>query len=230
MEINSNLKKIRLSWMSKVLKRGKWIVTMNEKPLGKLKTFPVREGVVKHNSMLMYIYASILMFLTYTTTIITINKTNKKLSGEYIQLRKFQDKVPSLQVKFNKDEEKKLKRSGRLIVKWKIGWVYAPDQLEKWLEGMEEQGHNLYRVSDSGAVFYFMKGESRRVSYCADFKHRADRSYFNIHREAGWEIVFISSSLFQKWVVWSLDYLEGEERPQLYSDRFNQLKLARRIA
>jgi hypothetical protein len=260
-------------WM-KVLQRGNWYVTANAKPLEQIKTFPVREGIIKHNKTIMYIFASILIYLTVIAlfdliivslaisfqkepgrvvdspfwiltyfsigigialwvlslySVIKIKKTNKKLIEENIKRKELQG-GGQIEGRLSKDEEKQLQRSGQLIVKRKFGWMYAPDKLEKWLEAMEEHGLNLYRVGKTGTVFYFTMGSPRKVSYCADYQNIADEGSFDIHRDAGWKIAFISTSSIQKWTLWSREYSEGEERPQIYSDKSHQLKHARRIA
>ncbi|MBP3041209.1 DUF2812 domain-containing protein [Bacillaceae bacterium Marseille-Q3522] len=116
----------------------------------------------------------------------------------------------------SKQREKQLKRSGQIIVKRKFSWIYAPDKLEQWLETMEKQGFNLYRVNGSGTDFYFFIGSPRKVSYCADYQNISDESYYQMHRDAGWKDVFRSFSSLQKWTIWSCTYSEGEERPRLY--------------
>jgi hypothetical protein len=42
--------------------------------------------------------------------------------------------------------------------------------------------------------------------------------------------VFASLGSIQKWSLWSREYNAGEERPQIYSDKTDQLKHARKIA
>ena len=101
------------------------------------------------------------------------------------------------------------RRWRKIIVKRKLGWMYSPDRLEQWLETMEERGYNLYRVSKMGNTFYFIKGSPRKVSYCADYQNFSEESYYDMHRESGWNSVFKSSWSFQKWTIWSQPYAEG---------------------
>lgn len=263
----------------KIVQSGHWYVISNKNPLEQIKTSPVREGIIKHNRVIMYIFGSILIYMTTMAiffiviisvmssipneplsageqvgrspywflaycnigvalslwilsiySVVKINRTNKKLISENIQQHKLHG-MDHDERKLSKHEERQLKRSGQMIVKRRFGWMYAPDQLEKWLETMEEQGYNLYRMSKLGNRFYFKVGRPRKVSYCADFQNSiTDESYNNIHRDSGWKSVFISNSSFQKWSIWSREYSEGEERPQLYSDKSHHLKHARRIA
>ena len=48
----------------KVLQSGKWYVISNEKPLEQIKTSSVREGIIKRNRTIMYIFSGILIYLT----------------------------------------------------------------------------------------------------------------------------------------------------------------------
>jgi len=259
---------------SKVLRTGNWFVTSNEKQLEQIKTSSVREGIIKHNRIIMYIFGGIVSYFTimavlflflfglilfskdsqgevvdspywiFTSlyfgaliaifilglySVIKIYRTNKKLIYEKVNRNDLYKKTLCTD-KFSKAEEKQLKRSGQLIKKRKFGWMYAPDKLEQWLEKMEEQGYNLYHISKTGTTFQFLNGKPRKVSYCADYQNIADESYFDIHRDAGWKSVFASFGSLQKWSIWSREYSENDERPQIYSDKSNQLKHARKIA
>ncbi len=260
-------------WM-KISQSGHWYVIANEKPPELIKTSPVREGIIKHNRLIMYIFGSISIYLTTMTilfvgifslfafsqdkpskvvespywiltyiyfsavlalwvlssySVIKINKTNKDLTRGNIPIHN-QHEIDEAEIRRSKSEEKQLKRSGKMVVKRKFGWMYAPDKLEQWLETMEGQGYHLYRMSKEGTTFYFIIGSPRKVSYCADYQNNTDEGYFDIHRESGWKSVFISNSPFLKWTLWSREYSEGEERPQIYSDKSHHLKHARRIA
>lgn len=255
----------------KVIQGGNWYVISNEKPLPQIKFSSSREGIIKHNRLIMYIFSGILIYFTcialFNLTIIgfslfqdgtievvespmwiltysllglvaaiyilaiysvsKIYKTNKYLISE--KSNKLQG-VNRIEGKLSKEVEKQLKRSGQMVVKRKMGWMYSPDRLEKWLEKMEELGYNLYRVSKTGTAFYFIIGKPRKVSYCADYQNISNESYYDMHRDAGWKSVFMSYSSLQKWTIWSQEYSEGEERPQIYSDKSYHLKHARRIA
>ncbi|EKN70711.1 hypothetical protein BABA_04699 [Neobacillus bataviensis LMG 21833] len=265
---------LKLEGWTKVLRTGNWFVTSNEKPLEQMKTSTVRDGIIKHNRIIMYIFGSLLIYLSIMAafflsisglflisddsqviieespywiltfiyfgallatfvlalySVVTIHRTNKTLLNEKI----IRDGLPNLthgEGSLSKVEEKQLKRSGKLIKKRKLGWMYAPDKLEEWLENMEEQGYNLIRVSKTGTTFHFLIGHPRKVSYCADYQNIADESYSDIHRDAGWKRVFASFGSLQKWSIWSREYSENEERPEIYTDKTNQLKHARKIA
>ncbi|MCL6572740.1 MAG: DUF2812 domain-containing protein [Bacillus sp. (in: Bacteria)] len=177
----------------------------------------------------LYFGFEIVILILALYSVIKIQKTNKNLIKEKTnQTTLYADRLSK--ERLPNDEEKQLKRSGRMVVKRKFGWMYAPDKHEKWLEEMEKKGFNLYRVGVTGNVFYFIIGKPRKVSYCADYQTIADESSFDIHSEAGWKMVFNSLGSLQKWTIWSREFSEGDERPQIYSDKTNQLKHARRIA
>ncbi|AZB43140.1 DUF2812 domain-containing protein [Bacillus sp. FJAT-42376] len=129
----------------------------------------------------------------------------------------------------SKEREKQLIKIGEILVERKIGWMYSPDRLEKWLEKKEREGFRLYRVSKSGTVFYFKKGKPRQIRYCADYQNISNEHYYEMHRDTGWKSVFMSKSSLQKWTLWSREYSDHEERPQLYSDQSHRLKHARKI-
>lgn len=114
--------------------------------------------------------------------------------------------------------------------KVKLGWMYAPDKLEKWLEEMERSGFQLRRVGKLGTLFYFIKGEPRHKSYHAEYLSTVDNGYMAIHQDAGWQKVFESFSSMEKWVIWSQGYQPGEEKPQIYNEGTSHLKRARRMA
>ena len=130
----------------------------------------------------------------------------------------------------SKENEKLIKKAGKVVVKRKFGWFYEADRLEKWLELMEEKGFNLYRVNRFGTTFYFQKGTPRKMKYCADYQNRSNENYFELHREAGWKSVFISRTFLQKWTIWSREYSLSEECPQFYSDSSHLVKHAKRVA
>ncbi|QKE72014.1 DUF2812 domain-containing protein [Arthrobacter citreus] len=270
-EASSQPKSLTDEGWIKVLQCGKWQFISNDKPIEHLKTYTVREGIIKRNKMIMYTYSGILIYflfialmnlsifgvalfqdepvvveksplwiITFTClaiaialfiiaiySVFKIRKTNKILLSE--KHEKLPNEVYS-ENRLTKKEEKQLKFSGSMIVKRKFGWMYAPDQLEKWLVNMEELGFNLYRVGKTGTVFYFIKGEPRKVSYCADYQNISNEGYFDIHKEAGWKNIFTSYSSIQKWTIWSREYQKGEVSPRIYSDKIHLLKHAKKVA
>lgn len=247
---------------------GKWEFTANSQPESAIRTSPVRDGIVRHNRFITYLFFAMIIYFTVILlnfsaamftgwvveggrnvvespmwivtylfmafvlasvifgiySIVKITRTNKQLQGT--------ENVDAVSVHQQLDgkTESELKRAGRLIRKVKFAWIYSPDKMERWLESMELKGFNLYRVNKIGNVFYFIKGEPRRIAYRLDYQRGPTESYYAIHREAGWKEKFVSYSNMENWTIWSQTYEEGEERPQLYSDRTSRLKHAKRIA
>ena len=153
----------------KVIQSGNWYIISNEKPLLQIKSSSVREGIIKRNRMIMYIFSGILIYftcivifnltimsftlfqnapvevvespmwiLTYSLlglgvaifvlaiySVIKINKTNKYLISE--KSNKLQG-VNHIEGRLSKEKEKQLKRSGQMVVKRKLGWMYSPDK------------------------------------------------------------------------------------------------------
>lgn len=132
-------------------------------------------------------------------------------------------------IEFSRREEKRLKDLGEIIVKRKFAWWYSPDKLEEWLEKKESEGYNLHRMSKIGNKFYFRKGPTRKVRYCIDYQNTVQGSYFDMHQETGWKLVYTSKSSWMKWTIWSLEYQKESQRPEMYTDKTNHLKQARRI-
>ncbi|TAA73338.1 DUF2812 domain-containing protein [Planococcus salinarum] len=247
---------------------GNWKFSSNSQPETAIQTSPVRDGIVKHNRFLTYLFLPMIFYfaiilLNFTISmmsswiqyggsnieespmwivtylfmafvlgsvifgiysIVKITRTNRKLQGT-VKL----DAV-SMHRHLDPQTEKELKKAGRLVRKVKFAWIYSPDKMEQWLESMELRGFHLHRVNKIGNVFYFIKGEPRRIAYRVDYQRGPTESYYAIHREAGWKEKFVSYSNMENWTIWSQAYEENEERPQLYSDRSSRLKHAKRIA
>ncbi|WP_461179134.1 DUF2812 domain-containing protein [Virgibacillus ainsalahensis] len=183
------------------------------------------DGTITIHGSPMWFVTIIVSLIIWSLTIystVKIYKTNKRLGAGTAK--------PAFDTSINRLEEKELKKSGRMIVKRKIGWMYGPDKLEKWLESMEEQGFHLYRVNKAGITFFFIKGNPRKVSYCADYQNTTNQGYFDMHREAGWQLMYTNHSLLNKWSIWAQAYKEREVRPELYSDSEHMLRHARRVA
>lgn len=122
------------------------------------------------------------------------------------------------------------KPAGVTMTRLKLGWMYAPDRLEEWLEDKERLGWSLYKIGPGGTLFHFSKGSPRIMKYHADYQVIGDEGYFELHRQAGWNKVYSSSSSLQKWTIWSREELDRAEQPEIYSDPYHRLKHARKIA
>ena len=243
---------------------GKWEFAFNRQPLSAIRTSPVRDGIIKHNRFLTYLFFAMIfyfgtIFMTFTasmfsawvleggsnivespmwivTYIFFAFVLGSLIFGVYsiakiTRTNKAFEKTAAVELdQHDKLSEKELKAAGYLVKKLKFAWMYSPDKTEQWLESMARKGLNLHRVNTIGNVFYFIKGEPRRMAYRLDYQSGPTASYYAIHREAGWNEKFTSFSNLEKWTIWSKAYGENEERPELYSDQSSRLKHARRIA
>lgn len=261
-------KTLQVEGWKAIATKGKWQVTTNNRPEQTIRNFPTRDGVIKHNQTITYLFYGLLFYLisvliapislafSYLFTdesivveespywivtylffalaiglvllgiysIIKITKTNNILKNSQVIRATTQ-----LNNGIDTQAEKQLKRSGRWVTKIRLGWMYSPDKLEKWLESMEQQGLNLYRVSKIGTVFHFTKGQPRYIAYRVDYQRQPPAGYFSIHREAGWRDCFVSYSNLENWTIWSQEYKENQQRPQLYSDYSTRIKQAKKI-
>jgi uncharacterized membrane protein len=171
----------------------------------------------------MIIILLVLILLVYI--MIKLNKSDKKLRmgrGTDVSLSAAVTKYTIIDYKL----ERKLRKHGQVIKKIKLGFIYSPDRTEKWLEGMEKKGYNLYRVSGTGNSYYFMKGKPKNVKYSLDFQTTVNDSYFEIHKSNGWEMMFTNFSSFAKHTLWEKEY--SAEKPALYSDTSNIIRHARK--
>ncbi|RDW14987.1 DUF2812 domain-containing protein [Oceanobacillus chungangensis] len=229
-----------------------WYVIANNRPDEEIMTHPIREGIFMRNGQLLQVYKIILMTLILLSlfplsitllimldgdatitivkspmwvltflywliilglpinSILKLSKVNRRLEEDYYPIK---DRTT---VKLD-------------TVKYKLGWIYAPDKLENWLESLEMQGFNLERVNKWGFKFYFTKGEPRKVRYCADYQNNVTRDYFEAHKESGWQLQYSNKMALSKWSIWSKQYEEREERPELYSDSEQMKKHAKRV-
>ena len=150
-------------------------------------------------------------------------------SDENIRMEKGTDLNLTLTIPVNtildNETESDLKKSGKIIKKTRLLWCIAPDRIEEWLENMESRGYHLYRLSELGNSFFFMRGEPRKVKYFADFQSSPNDSYFEIHKANGWKLLFTSFLSWTKYTLWSKEYTE--EKPELYSDGIHIIKHAR---
>ncbi|WP_042347756.1 DUF2812 domain-containing protein [Bacillus massiliigorillae] len=251
-----------------IAQKNHWLIVANEKPLNQVKISPVREGSIRRNKKIMYVYMSlicfiltffmtnmmimidatpqngeyevvsspmwivtygilgllIILFLLAIYSIIKINRANQLLINENETIAE----IPINQI--NQHHEKALEKSGKIITKINAGWIYAPDKLEQWLESMEASGYNLYKVNRLGIVFYFLRGEPRKISYCTEYQGISNDDYANFHRDAGWKNIYMSKSSLQKWAIWSCEYKDDEFIPKIHNEPSVHLKYVKKIA
>lgn len=110
----------------------------------------------------------------------------------------------------------------------KLAWFYSPDNLERYLENMELKGYNLCKVGKLGIVFTFIKGTPRKVKYIADFQTSFTSSYYETHKQDNWKLVYNPVFSTINWVLWSKEYINSNEIPNLYTDTESIIKQAKK--
>lgn len=138
-------------------------------------------------------------------------------------------KLRAFSVKFFSASVDTVRSVGKTFSKWRFGWMYAPDILENWLSDMAMQGNHLVRVNQMGSNFVFEKGTPRLVSYVYDYQLKASPNYYDIHKNAGWQLVFTSSSWFAKYSIWQKEYEIGEEQPRFTYDSAERKRQVRKV-
>ncbi|TRM10974.1 DUF2812 domain-containing protein [Lentibacillus cibarius] len=238
-----------------VFQHRKWQVFRNDQPAQSIRTFPIRDGIIKRNRILMYVFGGVFLYHIFTFFIfLLINVLILTAGGDFhvegspfwvvtiaywmvvwgLVPYSFIKLYRSLRrLKFgtrtNQTSEKPAETTGRTLTKWKFGWNYAPDKLEQWLMKMEKSGYNLMRINMFGLRFQFQEGTPKQISYCADYQNSHQPDYFDMHQQAGWRLMYSSEAFLSKWAIWAKAYQAGEAPPQLYSDNKHMRKHARRI-
>ncbi|MEK3794465.1 DUF2812 domain-containing protein [Paenibacillus sp. FSL R7-0204] len=244
---------------SKPLQQGKWSLYENDRSPLQISAYPSRKDVLKRNRIISYLFMGILVYLLLIALIpllvlgLTFNQdtpvriqpspmwavTWVAAAGALALLVLAIYSIVKLQAASkvflpNHQDLKKApgpqKPAGTTMARMKLGWMYAPDRLEQWLEDKEKQGWNLYKVGFGGTRFHFSKGRPRRMTYHADYQVIADEGYFELHQEAGWTRLYSSPFSLQKWTLWSREEQNAAEQQEIYSDPVHRLKQARKVA
>lgn len=154
------------------------------------------------------------VFLIIMYIIVKLDKLDKEIRKE---LKYGKEKyVCDVEIRDDTDKIKKLK----------LAWSYSPDKIEKWLENMETKGYNLCKINKIGTMFYFTKGQPRKIKYIADYQNSTDESYYEIHKEDGWKLNFKSIGSAINWCIWSKEYYDTV--PEIYTNNEDLLKYAKK--
>ncbi|WP_342507205.1 DUF2812 domain-containing protein [Sporosarcina sp. FSL K6-2383] len=116
---------------------------------------------------------------------------------------------------------------GETFVKWRIGWMDAPDRLGKWLTKMAAQGHVLVQIK--GFKFIFEKGQPRQIAYILDYHWTTSPAYFDMHKGAGWQLKLTNGLRFMKYSLWAQSYNKGDKPPQFTNSNQGNKMRARKL-
>lgn len=245
---------------SKRQQQGKWSLYENTQPPSQIKVYPSRKDVLRRNRIISYVFMGILVYLLLIALIpllvlgLTFNQdTPVRIQSSpmwavtwtaavlavlllvlaiysLIKLRAANRALLQGHTDMKKPPATH-KPAGTTMARMRLGWMYAPDRLEQWLEEQELLGWNLYKVSLGGVLFHFSNGRSRTMHYHADYQVIAGEGYVELHQEAGWTKLYSSPFSLQKWTLWGREGRHSAGHPdQLYSDPLHRLKHARKIA
>lgn len=219
------------------LTEGNWHLVENE--LNEVRVFPSREGVLKRNRLhatvltgISYLYAIQLMTFTIAMLAILFSSAEVTDGGNPLWLLTFTYFIQVIVViwiaiysirKLRAFERKYFDTAideevvvGETFGKWKPGWFYAPDLIEKWLSDMAAKGNHF--VDIFGTRIRFEKGAPKRVAYVHDVQLKAGPNYYDIHKSAGWQLKYTTPYSFMKHALWMKEYDVGEEKPQFTYD------------
>lgn len=168
-----------------IVQHQNWHVLVHKGSEVNISAYPSREGVIKRNRSLTYIFGSMLLlffcilmtFLMSMTLMLILNGDKAifvpspywSLTGMFAfimyalvilsmySLTKIGQTNRKLEGigSFSQTTPNKTSPNQRLIVKRRFLWFEAPDKLETWLEDMEKKGYQLQRISKNGISFYF---------------------------------------------------------------------------
>ena len=144
-----------------------------------IAVFPSREGILKRNRLHFYVltglaffYVMPLLMMLITLFMIIRDVTTVEPSPFWSVTVVFflqilivmglaifiNQKLRGFEKKFFGGATDVEKSSGNTFIKWRFGWMYAPDILENWLSEMSAEGNHLVRIGKPGSDLYLKKG------------------------------------------------------------------------
>lgn len=96
------------------------------------------------------------------------------------------------------------------VTKW--WWAWEHEEIEKWLEEMENSGLKLVDVSWDGIKFSFEKAKPRKTKFCVDYQTKLTPQYIALVRDDSWDIYKMGFG----WYILRKEY--DDEEPIFYND------------
>lgn len=122
---------------------------------------------------------------------------------------------------------KKPDNLSKLIKVRKMFWIYKLDHIAEWLETQATRGLLLKHIHKNN--FYFEEGRPRQTKYFFDTQQNISEGYFDIHSQAGFDLLFDSRLQFGRLILWSKGYSETQQVPKMYTDKVEYLACAKRL-
>ncbi len=167
--------------------------------------------------------AAVILFLIviamFLALLLRIHHSNKKLSADNPNSVKFDFTIPKENLVYTKEEEKAMLKSGEMMKKTKPFWICAPDKTAAMIEKYAMEGWRFYRFSKLADELFFVKAEPCHMKFVVDFLHEITNEYITLTREDGWKLEFTSIVRMDAYCIWSKTYADGEDEPEIYSDR-----------
>lgn len=153
-----------------------------------------------------------------------LSKTNTdlNLAGSVIAT------IPKENFIYTPEEEKAMLKARTMMKKTILGWFYAPDKAEEYVENMARQGWKFYRFDKMGLTFFFIKCEPCLLKFVVDYQQEATDGYFASAKDDGWKLEFTSAVRSMSYTIWSQEYDEEENAPMFYSDDESNYRRAKR--
>lgn len=156
-----------------------------------------------------------------------LHKSNKKVLEKNPDSVKFDFTIPEENFIYTREQEKAMLKSKEMIKKSPFFWVAAPDKAEAMVEKMAAEGWKFYRFDKLGQDFYFIKSEPCKLRFIVDFQAEISEDYIALTKENGWKLEFASVTKKDGYCIWSREYADDEEIPELYSDNESALNHAK---
>lgn len=155
--------------------------------------------------------------------LIVFHRANKKVLAKNPASVKFNFTIPEENFIYTKEQEKAMLKSKEMIKKSPFAWIGAPDKAEAMVEKMAAEGWKFYRFDKLGQDFYFIKSEPCKLRFIVDWQEEISDDYIAVTKESGWKLEFASVTKSAGYCIWSKEYADDEEVPELYSDNESAL-------
>ncbi|MEG0385743.1 MAG: DUF2812 domain-containing protein [Solibacillus sp.] len=235
-DLHSNAERLTQAGWEYTANLGNWTIYETEQA----KVFPSREKVFKrlrtHFYSLIFVLALIAPMIIMPLLFMLVLSSNNFLLDFTILFFMTNGSLYAVGIflfmKFRKKEKQylgiqKVVKSKKAIRKMTFGWFYNPYKTKKWLYEMFEQGYELERAGN--VFFYFVPKKSENISYEIGYEKSINQSYFQLHKEMGWELKFTTSSTFWNTAIWAMPYQSGEEKPMLTYIKEEKLQVLKRV-
>jgi len=122
---------------------------------------------------------------------------------------------------------KKIEASEELKIRKHL-WPYDFVQLTEWLEHKALEGLKLKYIKKR-FTFIFERTRPCKIKYFVDTQKKVTQGYYEIHTQAGYNLVFDSKILFGRVILWSKEYTEGSPVPEMFNNNEERLDCAKRL-